>query len=904
MKKYQSIFGAVIGALLVIGTPATVSAQEDGAEVLEEITVTGRKREENLVDVPVSISVVSKDVLTEQGIVNMQDLYDAVPGITYDVGIGDRNSSQPAVRGIQASTIATTLQKVNSFIDGIPMLGQIGSLTFNGIEQVEVYRGPQSAAFGRSTFAGAINYVTADATEDFEFTVQARTSSLEDNELGLAISGPLGDKFGYRLSYIVDTFTGPDEWTANDGYKLGDQETKTLIGKLNFEFTDSIYGELMYTNLEQDDGATVRWLLDPETCSGDSGLFRLGGGRRIELPSGEWDCDIFADSDNPQLRNHDVLGQFNANYDDHIDEYTAASPPGADLDGDGIVSREEYLAQTSGDGQTYEDLLLGQTVEPFVNTTRDRIQGELNFDIGDGVLQFLGMYTEETYQRWFEVDGADSFPVIAMGMLGMNVFSMSDPTTIEENYAEARWVSPGDKRFRYTLSGSYYTYDFHTDVYVNYGAIGHDLMLPSGDPVSPRRVIIVSNNTTNYGASFGLQYDLTDRTTLSLEGRYQNDENCGIDETIDVTDCVSATSFAPRLAINSAISDNHSIYGQISVGTNPGGVNIIYSNPDVILSLDVAGGRTPVPDLAPDGFTVPVNAGVLYDGVGANPPPVVDYDVATFQYYDEEVLTNFEIGSKGVYGGGRGSYAVALYYMLWDKNIVGRTLDWDDVTPEGWNAGDWSPQSGARTFFNEGESILTGIEFETDFHFNDVWAVGGNLALQDATFDSYCSDQGPLYTTSDTPPFETVLPVLTPEEDGVRASCSVVDGNQIPRTSQLSGALNVRATLPGDVLGFLTTFRADLRHTGSHYTDDLNLIERGAVSIWNLSANMRNDDIGLTLRLYVNNVTDEEDPINLGMASYYTDNANPTVPASFVRSWNVTPRRPREIGLTAIYNFQ
>ena len=32
----------------------------------------------------------------------------------------------------------------------------------------EVYRGPQSAAFGRSTFAGAINYVTADATEEFE----------------------------------------------------------------------------------------------------------------------------------------------------------------------------------------------------------------------------------------------------------------------------------------------------------------------------------------------------------------------------------------------------------------------------------------------------------------------------------------------------------------------------------------------------------------------------------------------------------------------------------------------------------------------------------------------------------------------------------------------------------------
>jgi opacity protein-like surface antigen len=642
-------------------------------------------------------------------------------------------------------------------------------------------------------------------------------------------------------------------------------------------------------------------LLDPAGCPGDSGLFRFGGGNRIELPSGEWNCSLNNDS---VLRNHDVLGQFNANYDDFIDEYTAASPPAADLDGDGFVDREEYLAQTAGDGQTYEDLILGQSPIPFVETTRERVQGELNFEIGDSVLQFLGMYVDETYQRWFEVDQADSFPVITMGMLGMNVFSMSDPTTIIEKYGELRWVSPGDKKFRYTLSGSYYTYDFHTDVYVNYGAIGHDLMLPGGGPVSPRRVIIISNNTTNYGAAFGLQYDLTDRTTLSFEGRYQNDENCGIDETLGVTDCVDANSFAPRLAINTAISDNHSIYAQISQGTNPGGVNIIYSNPDVVLSLDVASGRIPVPDLAPDGFTVPVNAGVLYDGVGTNPPPVVDYGVDTFQYYDEEELTNFEIGSKGVYGGGRGSYSVALYYMLWDKNISGRTLDWDDVTPEGWNAGDWSPQSGARTFFNEGESILTGIEFETDFHFNDVWSVGGHLALQDATFDSYCTDEGPLYTTSATPPFETVLPVLTPEADGVRANCSVVDGNTIPRTSDITGQLYVRATLPNDILGFGTNFRADLRHTGAHFTDDMNLIERQAVSILNLSMNMRNDDLGLTLRLYVNNVTDEDDPINLGTGNFYTDNANPTIAPSSVRAWEITPRRPREIGLTAIYQFQ
>ena len=132
---------------------------------IDEITVSGRKRGELLQDVPVSISAFTQDDLVEQGITNLQKLYEATPGLTFDTAHGDRNSSQPAVRGVQSTRVLSTLQKVTTFVDGIPMAGQVASLTFTGIDQVEVYSGPQSAAFGRATFAGAINYSTSDATE-------------------------------------------------------------------------------------------------------------------------------------------------------------------------------------------------------------------------------------------------------------------------------------------------------------------------------------------------------------------------------------------------------------------------------------------------------------------------------------------------------------------------------------------------------------------------------------------------------------------------------------------------------------------------------------------------------------------------------------------------------------------
>lgn len=84
----------------------------------------------------------------------------------------------------------------------------------------------------------------------------------------------------------------------------------------------------------------------------------------------------------------------------------------------------------------------------------------------------------------------------------------------------------------------------------------------------------------------------------------------------------------------------------------------------------------------------------------------------------------------------------------------------------------------------------------------------------------------------------------------------------------------------------------------------MNLIKRDAVTTLNLSAMMDNDDLGLTLRFYVNNLTDEEDPRQLGSGTFLTDNANPTVRPGQSVSWQVLPRRSREYGLTAIYRFE
>ncbi len=897
------------GLVLFVGTSGPAAAQNAEADSLEEITVTGRKREESLIEVPVSISVLDAGLIENAGVWNQQELFDLTPGLTFDTATGDRNSSQPAVRGIQSNEIATTQQKVNSFIDGIPMLGQVGSLTFQGIDQVEVYRGPQSAAFGRSTFAGAINYVTKDASDEFEASFTARASDLGNNEIGVALSGPITERLGYRVSYVYDEFTGPDEWTSTDNVEMGTQETGTLNAKLNFEFSDTVYGEIMYNRVDQEDGAAAQWRLDPANCSFTSGNYLFNMGARIELPPGEWDCDINSD---PLARNHDVIGQFRGQYDENRAAYEASFGmmgfDDLDTNNDGILQVDEYLAQTLNDGSTYEQNLIRQTVQPLAETERDRFQGELNIEIAENLLTFLFMDNSETYQRWIDSDGTDSLAVFAMGMLGMNVGSMSDPTDIDETYFEARWTSPGDERFRYTLSASYYEFDFLTNVFFGYGAIVNDLRLPNGNPVNPLLNLIISNSTENVGLAFGMNYDLTDDITVSFEGRYQDDENCGQDVRNDLNNCVSTESFAPRLAINRAIGDDGSLYAQISQGTNPAGINISYSNPDYIEALNIANGTIPVP--ATDAQGAPLsNAGIIYDGSDGIHFATSTFQAETYQSYDEEELTNYEIGYKGTFADRRGTVSAALYYMDWEDLVSARNLNWSDESPAdpatgylgGWNVGDWNDFTGNRTFLNAGDAEVYGIEVAATYAFNDVWVLGGNIALTNSEYTDFCTPVGPNYTTGDTPPFEPIRPVLTPEDDGVEAACSVVDGEQLPRTSQSKGALDLTANLPNEIFGMQTAFRADLRYTGSHYTDDFNLIEREPVTTLNLSSILRNDN--LTVRIFVNNVTDNDEPLNLAFGNFFTPRASPAIPPSSAAGWTVTPRRPREVGATLTYNF-
>ena len=113
---------------------------------------------------------------------------------------------------------------------------------------------------------------------------------------------------------------------------------------------------------------------------------------------------------------------------------------------------------------------------------------------------------------------------------------------------------------------------------------------------------------------------------------------------------------------------------------------------------------------------------------------------------------------------------MALFYMDWNNVLDRRWLNWEDDTVGGWNEGNWTDLIESHTFLNEGDAEVTGLELSTNFDINDVWWVGGNLTWLDATYNDYCAPQATEYFTSNTPPLENVIPILTRDDDGVLVS--------------------------------------------------------------------------------------------------------------------------------------
>lgn len=218
----SSLIGATTALVSLSAAASAQQSQPAPAPVIDqsigEVVVTAEKRAELLKDVPISVSVVGPEQLSQQNISSLSELSRAVPSLNSGGGLG--------IRGVATNGFARSSESaVSVVLDGVT-LGRADINSLFDLARVEVLSGPQGMLFGKNASAGVINIVTqAPDPSTFEAIGHVDYGNYAYDRDRLTVNIPISSTSALRVSghydhsgdYLTDTFTHQTQ----DNYSFG-----------------------------------------------------------------------------------------------------------------------------------------------------------------------------------------------------------------------------------------------------------------------------------------------------------------------------------------------------------------------------------------------------------------------------------------------------------------------------------------------------------------------------------------------------------------------------------------------------------------------------------------------------------------------------------------------------------
>ena len=279
------------------------SASVNATQTLPAVTVTARKRNELNQDVPGSVAVVTDKQIERNHIKSVDELAKLTAGLTFDADFG-RLQDRPILRG-QSTIIGET--GVSYFVDGVYYTGSILDFNLADVASIEVIKGPQSALYGRNTYAGAISIKTKAPTTQWSGALKLEAAQFGQKEVSASVSGPLiKDLLGVSLSassYERDGVTG-DLWRNKfDGEAQGRERSKSVNIGTYWTPSEQLDVRTRFYYTKQNDGAPPLFLqgYEQNNCFFDNGNRRptvtdatgtpvAGGAGSVYLGAGRYYC--------------------------------------------------------------------------------------------------------------------------------------------------------------------------------------------------------------------------------------------------------------------------------------------------------------------------------------------------------------------------------------------------------------------------------------------------------------------------------------------------------------------------------------------------------------------------------------------------------------------------------------
>lgn len=511
-------------ALMASAASAQQAASTGGDTSIEEVIVTAQRREQTLIEVPQSISVVGGETLERQQASSFMDYAALIPGFT--VTQDNPGESRLILRGINTGSVGAT---VGNYVDDAPF-GSSGSLSNGGVlaadfdtfdvARVEVLRGPQGTLYGSNALGGVLKFITAEpSTAGFEGKAQAGLESVKSGGTSYTanamINVPMGETLAFRASGFYRDTAGYIDAIGRAGSDINGSSSFGGRASLLFKPSDDLSIRLfaLAQNIEVDSPGSFE--ANPLTLKPVNAITgALQGSKRTRY-------ERIADRNDVDYRLYTGTVSWNVGFAD-LTSVTSYSKQ----------HQNQFADQTTN------------TLRPTVNAI---------------------------------------YAPTAPNSVGFGVFQTVD---VEKFTQEVRLASPDNDKFEW-LVGVYYT-DEKTQLFQRFDpfTLATQAFIPRPVVFGGRQLqeFVVATIDANYEetAAFGsATLYLTDRFEITAGGRYSHNKQDSFQDITqlgtpnatlgDSSEGVFTWSISPRYEL----AERASLYARVAKGYRPGGPNFV-----------------------------------------------------------------------------------------------------------------------------------------------------------------------------------------------------------------------------------------------------------------------------------------------------------------------------------------
>ena len=638
-----------VSLLALCATPGYSQSADEDTFTVEEIIVTSRRRAENLNDVPGTVTALTETVLESAGVQRAEDFIKLTPGVSM-VNAAEAGDTQVNIRGINGARDAE-----GSFayiLDGVLYTNPAAfNREYTDLTQIEIFKGPQGAIYGRNAAAGAILVNTSKP--DGESKTKATFGFAEDNSYlikGSTTGTLVEDELFFRLS---------GDWRKSDGFYRNSWDN----GAASIDRSESynINGRLVWD-------ASDELSIDVKARYGEVDAGSIVFNSTFNLP-------VYADVTGTPSAFQDV--------NDYDFLFQANVPSDNDQTSKELSAKFDY----DMDGMTLTGWMLYSDIEN--NLMSDGTSAAFGFYAGDSACQASVLEQNAAGTQLLAPQFLGTSPV---GILFTPDFSGSflgayTPTTcdgIQEQLrnqkdfsAELRLASDTDGPLQWMVGAYFLDIDRQVGVSLNrdsgsapvrglYQATGPNATASLAHDQFDSRVFALFGQmqldmTDDFQASFAMRYDNENRKVSSLvpsgatqsvidlnfDNVFSDPLNPALSSLINSTGVIpdkerTFSEFEPKISLTYDVSDDVTLFSSWSVGFKAGGFNNSGSAATVNIFVNglIEGGL----------------GGSLFATDMGVPLPIIEDD------FEKETSSAFEAGLKGSAFDGRLQFNAAGYY--------------------------------------------------------------------------------------------------------------------------------------------------------------------------------------------------------------------------------------------------